>query len=440
MTNSAPVAAERVDGTAGTTIDRPAPGGLSATMTGCAPAVLLARVGDVLASARGDVGQSLRSVVELAAAVLGGFAVLRVLTPDLRTVESVVVVHADEQVRAELEDLFQPQDGNHPVQPGDSDVVHDLLVRGRIASSIDRDGCPPGGDRRLGGWLPTGADQFILAPLRDAGGVVGLFGVHRAESEAPFSDTDAELVQLLADGIGAAVGQARCRQEQERAHQRRLQELRHQHRELLERLADMEISERARIGEQIHDEPLQLVVAALLSVDNLIERRAVADADELERAAALLEAAVNRLRGLIGVALTPPDLSAGIAPALRELARGILGQGISFDLVEEPDILLTEAMSAAACRILREALINVRKHAGAQNVTIWLQRHENTVEFSVIDDGVGAQAGQPVAGQRGVATMRARAEAAGGFLRIHGTAGSGTQLTLSLPTGTGHTT
>ena len=76
------------------------------------------------------------------------------------------------------------------------------------------------------------------------------------------------------------------------------------------------------LAEVIHDEPIQLIVAALLRVD-LLHAHSVGDAaDQLDEIATLLESSVDRLRRLI-VALSPPDLSDGLGSALRVLADGI---------------------------------------------------------------------------------------------------------------------
>ena len=51
----------------------------------------------------------------------------------------------------------------------------------------------------------------------------------------------------------------------------------------------------------------------------------------------------------------------------------------------------------------------------------------------LIDDGVGSESLDAGRGHLGIATMRARADAEGGLLRIDSTPGVGTTVTLSLP-------
>jgi len=91
---------------------------------------------------------------------------------------------------------------------------------------------------------------------------------------------------------------------------------------LLGQLARIETRERAVLAEVIHDEPIQLIVAAILRIDLLHSRSTGDHADQLDEIATLLESSVDRLRRLI-VALSPPDLTAGVGDALRVLADGI---------------------------------------------------------------------------------------------------------------------
>jgi len=213
----------------------------------------------------------------------------------------------------------------------------------------------------------------------------------------------------------------------------RLTELRDRQRKLLARLADIETRERSVLAEVIHDEPVQLIVAAILRVDSLSRRLSAADGRELEAAANLLELAVDRLRNLIVVALTPPDLTDGLGVALRDLAEGIFLGSTAFELVGDSHVNLTDAANGTAYRIFREALINIRQHARSQHVTLRLAEHNGMVEIMLIDDGVGSASLDAGRGHLGIATMRARADAEGGHLHIESEPGVGTRVRLSMP-------
>jgi signal transduction histidine kinase len=396
-------------------------------------AIVLRRVSDLLATARGGIDELLRNVADLAASALGEGVVLRVLTPDLLSIESDVVAHVEESGRLELEALAAASlTGIPPHHP----VIDNVINRGRFASSVGRNNWRQEDRQRFGEWLCVSAEQFIAAPLRHHGEVLGLFVVYRTDNDEPYVAADEDLVQVLADGVGAAIAEARARDVMERDRDRRLRELVDRQRELLDQLAEMETRERSLLAEVIHDEPIQLIVAAILRVDNLSTRQSTADAEELDRAATLLETAVEGLRNLIAVRLTPADLSIDLGIALRDLVEGIFVGTVTFRMVGDPQVSLTDAAKGAAYRILREALVNVHQHARAMNVTIRFDERDGMVVFVVTDDGLGADHFEAGSGHLGLAT-RARAAAEGGQFQITGVLGEGTTVTLSLPASTG---
>ena len=142
---------------------------------------------------------------------------------------------------------------------------------------------------------------------------------------------------------------------------------------------------------------------------------------------------MQRLRTLI-IALTPPDLDGGLRAALTMLAEGIFtGTDTQIGTAGPVHVALTPLRKGNAHRILREALVNVRKHAHAKHVTIELEQTNKLVVARIIDDGVGAIKFDAGPGHLGMVTMRARARAEGGRLEVDSTPGMGTTLTLSMP-------
>jgi signal transduction histidine kinase len=162
--------------------------------------------------------------------------------------------------------------------------------------------------------------------------------------------------------------------------------------------------------------------------------RSISNHDETQRLADLLETAIQQLRTLV-IALTPPDLSEGLGVALRNLAEGIfIGTPTQVTVHGPAPVHLTPQTKGNAYRILREAMVNARKHARAQHVVLDLQESDNTVTARLTDDGAGAESLHAGTGHLGMATMRARSHAEGGRLVITSTPGEGTTVTLTLPT------
>ncbi|MBM6402534.1 PAS domain-containing sensor histidine kinase [Phycicoccus sonneratiae] len=194
----------------------------------------------------------------------------------------------------------------------------------------------------------------------------------------------------------------------------------------------IESRERSLLAEVVHDEPLQLVVAAMLRLEVLEPRLAPDLSEPVDQVVSLLEQSVERLRNLVA-ALSPPDLSDGLAPGLRTLADGIfMGTPTTVEVVDALGVPLAAETQARAYRILREALVNARRHARAAQVVVDLEERDGDVVLSVADDGVGGAVPNPDPGHLGMTSMATRAEDLGGRLRIESPPGGGTTVSLVL--------
>ncbi|RPH55155.1 MAG: hypothetical protein EHM89_17625 [Acidobacteria bacterium] len=104
-------------------------------------------------------------------------------------------------------------------------------------------------------------------------------------------------------------------------------------------------------------------------------------------------------------------------------------------MVSKPqNIHLNEQVSTEAFRIFQEALTNIARHAGAQNVTVSLQSAGDKFMMEVRDDGRGITE-KEIRDLKsiGLTGMRERAFAMGGSLTITGTRGKGTTINLCVP-------
>jgi two-component system sensor histidine kinase NreB len=90
-------------------------------------------------------------------------------------------------------------------------------------------------------------------------------------------------------------------------------------------------------------------------------------------------------------------------------------------------------VETAVYRVVREALINARRHAGATRVHVEVERHGNSLRLLVTDDGTGfdrASAGGPSFGLLG---MEERIGAVGGQLNLVSSVDNGTRIEATLP-------
>jgi signal transduction histidine kinase len=97
-----------------------------------------------------------------------------------------------------------------------------------------------------------------------------------------------------------------------------------------------------------------------------------------------------------------------------------------------PDIEVT------LLRAVQEALVNVDKHAQAQNVNVTLSYFGDVVLLDVQDDGAGMDGTSPAAGSFrsggfGLTAMRERVEQLGGSLHLESEPGEGTTVAIEIP-------
>jgi signal transduction histidine kinase len=85
---------------------------------------------------------------------------------------------------------------------------------------------------------------------------------------------------------------------------------------------------------------------------------------------------------------------------------------------------LPRVTQTQAYHIVREALINARRHAQAQQVQITVERYNGLAQFTIVDDGCGFNLneidGQP---HLGLSIMPTRAERCGGLLEVNSAPG-----------------
>lgn len=204
----------------------------------------------------------------------------------------------------------------------------------------------------------------------------------------------------------------------------------HRRREAEDRI---ETRERTLLAEAVHDEPLQLLVAAMLRLDALQPQLPPALSEPLEHVIELLQLTVEQLRNLV-VALSPPVLGHGLADGLRALAQGIfIGTTTDVEVTGLTHVPLDPDTQTGAFRIVREVLVNARKHARAKRVVVRLTQEGDAVVITVADEGLGGARPSTEPGHLGMTSMSSRAEGMNGTLTVSSPPLEGTTVTLTLP-------
>ncbi|MGZ9233892.1 MAG: ATP-binding protein [Anaerolineales bacterium] len=86
-------------------------------------------------------------------------------------------------------------------------------------------------------------------------------------------------------------------------------------------------------------------------------------------------------------------------------------------------------------RIAQEALMNIARHAQADQVNLLLRQEEDNVCLTIQDNGIGIASRQETdrPGSHGLKIMRERAAAFDGDLRVRSMPGRGTTIEVRIP-------
>jgi signal transduction histidine kinase len=260
-----------------------------------------------------------------------------------------------------------------------------------------------------------GIRSAVASPIVVQGETWGVIAVLSRASEPLPASTESRLAEFSRHA-GMAVANANNRAELARSRAR------------IVRAAD---EARRRLERDLHDGAQQRLVSLSMEL-SAAESRLPDDPqtrEVLAGARAALRDVLENLREL-SRGLHPTVLSqGGLGAALRSLSRR---SAIPVELELDLDVeRLPETVEVAAYYTVSEALTNTAKHAGATRVNVSLARCDQRLRLTIADDGKGGA--DPTNGS-GLAGLADRVEAIGGTLRIDSPCGSGTTVSVQLPT------
>jgi two-component system NarL family sensor kinase len=189
------------------------------------------------------------------------------------------------------------------------------------------------------------------------------------------------------------------------------------------------------LAEQLHDGPLQDLLAARLELDEVRERYADPALDAAYQA---VKDTATQLRGTV-TALHPQVLTeVGLTAALRQLIRDYERRA-NFVIEADLEEVGRPGAQSLLYRAARELLANAHRHSRASTVRIRLARAADAIMLSVVDDGTGfnpAILDRCVAeGHIGLASLVVRIDAMGGTMKLTSTVGGGTRASVTIPAG-----
>jgi signal transduction histidine kinase len=205
-----------------------------------------------------------------------------------------------------------------------------------------------------------------------------------------------------------------------------------QRRRALQALLGAQEEERKRIARDLHDQIGQPLTAIALGIDRLQESP---DPQALTGLRSLAVETLDDVRR-IALALRPALLDElGLAAALQRFGRDQQARyGVPVNVLVQLPQRLPPVEETVLYRVAQEALTNVVRHAGAEQVSVVVTQAGGGVRLVVEDDGVGFDP-ERISGTQslGIAGMRERLELLGGDLRLETAPGAGCTVHARIP-------
>ncbi len=276
--------------------------------------------------------------------------------------------------------------------------------------------------------LPNGRDcvmSVTKGPLRGRDGTIyGVFGISRDITAMKQAE------QVLRDS------KALLRMEVE-ARTAELQASNADLRRLAERIETLAEEERRLIGQEIHDELGQLLVALKLDL-NWLRRHVPADEQSAAKFAEIdrfIDHIIGSFRRIVAN-LRPRILDElGLTAAIQAQLHACRERGLDSWLhTVGSDAALDPERAISIFRIFQEALTNIQRHSGASRADVLLEIDDRQAILEIDDDGRGIAGEEMDDGQSlGILGMRERVKRWGGELTMTSTPGSGTTLRAVIP-------
>jgi signal transduction histidine kinase len=247
--------------------------------------------------------------------------------------------------------------------------------------------------------------------------------------------TNRERLQAEIRQKSAEIETERARMEAAQLEHRTRMEMQHQ-------LIQQREQERIQIARDLHDGPLQDLIALSFGLAEAMD--IVSKEERLEKMRWVLEGLQHEIRELRAYCndLRPPVLAPfGLEKAIRSHVESLRVRypEINFYVHLAPDgQRVPEELRMIIFRIYRELMTNIFRHAKASQVKISLTIEQDELQLSVQDNGIGFEV--PTnwieisrKGHLGLIGARERAESLGGIFEVQSSQGAGSSFLIRMP-------
>lgn len=275
----------------------------------------------------------------------------------------------------------------------------------------------------------------IAVPWRAGEQRLGLVAAYDSRRPEGFSREDTWVLQKAALAAGL-VWQLKYADADLKRTTDRLQKVDTARQLLLKNVSTAVDKARKHFAGELHDDALQKLTAAELSLQRLHEPGAN-QAHLLKETEELLAQTEQALRRLLfegrPVALELPGGFVDTIHDRLEMMRSLTGAEVEAD-IELPDDVSYD-FKATIFRQVAEAVTNIEKHASATRVTVTLKPQDGAVYGEIVDNGRGfvVSEREHLPGHLGLLALHERSLLAGGWTRIESEPGRGTKVEFWIP-------
>ena len=349
-----------------------------------------------------DLAHLLRSMIAETCSLVGArYGALGVLNEQRTGLEQFLTVGLNEEQERAI--------GARPTGRG----VLGLLITNPVPLRLDRISEHPDSY----GFPPNhpSMTSFLGVPLRVREEVFGnLYLTDKIGAEG-FSDEDEALAEALALAAGVAIQNYR----------------------LYERVRALSVlDDRDRIARDLHDRVIQRIYAVGMSLAGAARLDDLPQVHErVERAVDDLDSTITEIRTAI-FELGETSLPGGLRHAVARLADELtptLGTRPEVRFIGPVDNVVPPQVADHILAVVREALTNAAKHAGATRCSVEISVDDDGVLVEVTDNGRGIEADPASSVGHGLMNLRNRAENLSGSFEIVPVETGGTRLRWFAP-------
>ena len=201
--------------------------------------------------------------------------------------------------------------------------------------------------------------------------------------------------------------------------------------------AELKVEERTRLAVELHDSISQTLTGVALQIDAAAGADGEGAKTFLSTARNMLSSCRQELNGCLWDLRSRTFEEKDMTEAVQRTLAPHVGNAKLTVRFNVPRERLSEQTAHAVLRIIRELGVNAVKHGHAKTIKIAGEFHDDTISFSVTDDGKGfdtSTAPGPAQGHFGLQGVRERLNEFNGTIRCDSEPGCGAKFTVTLHT------